>query len=166
VERTGRKRSVISSRVRAGPPFTTTLDSTTANMADPRAEREIVTANEAFLIGVLQAVSGGSMVAGFSQAEQVSKSIGKLPFLIFLTLVSSALLAAVLSAYWRHEYKKWNLKAGVSRARGVQEEFVQRIGWANRDLAHMRGAFLVSLFLIVAGYGVLVVSMWYQWAAN
>jgi hypothetical protein len=32
-------------------------------MAQP--EREIVTANEAFLIGVLQAVSGGSLVAGF-----------------------------------------------------------------------------------------------------
>ena len=42
-------------------------------------EHEIVTANEGFLIGVLQAVSGGSLVAGFSQSEPVVKLIGKLP---------------------------------------------------------------------------------------
>jgi hypothetical protein len=132
-------------------------------VANQQAEREVVTANEAFLIGVLQAVGGGSMVAGFSQADQVVKLVGKLPFLLFLTLVSTALMAAVLSAYWRHEYKKWNLKAGASRARGAAEEAAQRLAWANRDLGQMRGAFLVSLFLIVGAYGVLIVSMWYQW---
>jgi len=130
-------------------------------MAQP--EREIVTANEAFLIGVLQAVSGGSLVAGFSQSEPVVKLIGKLPFLIFLTLVLSALLAAVLAAYWRHEYKKWNMKAQASQARGLADEARQRFDWAGRDLGQMRGAFLVSLFCVLAGYGTLVVAMWFQW---
>ena len=128
-----------------------------------QAEREIVTANEAFLIGVLQAVSGGSLVAGFSQSDPVIKLIGKLPFLIFLTLVSSALLAAVLAAYWRHEYKKWNVKAQVSQARGLADETRQRIDWANRDLSQMRRAFLISLFCVVAAYGILIVAMWFRW---
>ena len=128
-----------------------------------QTESEIVTANEGFLIGVLQAVSGGSLVAGFSQSEPVIKLIGKLPFLIFLTLISSALLAAVLAAYWRHEYKKWNLKSQASRARGLADEARQRFDWAGRDLNQMRGAFLVSLFCVVAAYGILIVAMWFQW---
>jgi hypothetical protein len=130
-------------------------------MAQP--EREIVTANEAFLIGVLQAVSGGSLVAGFSQSEPVIKLIGHLPFLIFLTLATSALVAAVLAAYWRHEYKKWNMKAQASYARGSAEEAQLRLEWADRDLSQMRGAFLVSLFLVVVAYGILMVAMWYRW---
>ena len=133
---------------------------------DPQAEREVVAANEAFLIGVLQAVAGGSMVAGFSQSEQIIKLIGRFSFLCFLTLVSSALLAAVLAAYWRHEYKKWNLKAMASRARGADDEVTSRIEATQRDLGQMRAAFLTSLFLIVAAYGVLIVAMWFQWFAT
>jgi|SRR3954466_7211117 len=128
-----------------------------------QSESEIVTANEGFLIGVLQAVSGGSLVAGFSQSEPVTKLIGKLPYLVFLTAIALALLAAVLAAYWRHEYKKWNLKAEASKGRGAVEEVNQRIGWAIRDLTSMRRAFLLSLSLIIGGYGWLIAAMWYRW---
>ena len=73
-----------------------------------QTDRDILFANEAFLIGVLQAVAGGSLVAGLSQAETLVKFAGKHSFLGFLTATGLALLAAVLSAYWKHEYKMWD----------------------------------------------------------
>jgi hypothetical protein len=130
------------------------------------SEREVVTVHEAFLIGMLQAVAGGSMVAGLSQAEPVIKLIGKLSFLIFLTMVSSALLAAVLAAYWRHECRKWNLKANASRARGNVEEAEQRFQFADRDLRHTRGAFLASLIFVLGAYAVMIVAMWFKWTVE
>jgi hypothetical protein len=130
------------------------------------SEREVVTSHEAFLIGVLQAVAGGSMVAGLSQAEPVIKLMGKLSFLIFLTMVSSALLAAVLAAYWRHECRKWNLKANASRARGAADEANQRFEFAKRDLGYTRGAFVASLLFVLGAYAVLIVAMWFKFAVE
>ncbi len=79
-------------------------------------------ANEAFLIGVLQVVSGGSLFAGLSQTEALERLAGSVSFLGFITLMAAALVASVLAAYWKHEYKKWDVKAAASVAEGNRAE--------------------------------------------
>ena len=89
-------------------------------------DRDILFANETFAIGVLQAVSGGSLVAALSQSEALVKHAGRLAFVGFLTAMGIALLAAVLAAYWKHQYKMWDVKAGVSASQSERDEAIAR----------------------------------------
>jgi hypothetical protein len=114
-----------------------------------QTDRDILFANEAFLIGVLQAVSGGSLVAGLSQADTLVKFAGRNPFLGFLTAMCIALLAAVLAAYWKHEYKMWDVKGQASASTGKIEEANSRLALANTNLAQMRRSMRAALFAIL-----------------
>ena len=71
-------------------------------------ERDVLFANEAFVIGVLQAVSGGSLFAALAQSEALLKLAGRLPFFAFLTLMAH--------------------RSDVSCARGILEASVQDVG--------------------------------------
>src|SRR6266550_6292262 len=79
-----------------------------------QTDREVLFANEAFVVGMLQAVSGGSIVAALAQAESLVKWAGRTSFLLFLTAAALALGLAILAAYWRHQYKMWDVKAIAS----------------------------------------------------
>ena len=46
-------------------------------------DRDILFSNEAFVTGMLQAVSGGSLIAALAQSEPLIKLSGKITFLIF-----------------------------------------------------------------------------------
>ena len=125
-----------------------------------QTDRDVLFANEAFLIGVLQAVSGGSLVAGLSQADTLMRLATKSPFLAFLTAMVVALLAAVLAAYWKHEYKMWDMKGQASAAKGQTEDAQHRGGLAGANLWQMRWSMRVALFGILIGFTVLVVAIW------
>lgn len=116
-------------------------------------ERDVLFANEAFVIGVLQAVSGGSLFAALAQTEALLKLAGKLPFLAFLTLAGVALMSAVLAAYWKHQYKMWDVKARVSIAGGNSTEAQTRSGSSGAYLVAMRRAMLVAVLAFVFGLG-------------
>jgi len=125
-------------------------------------DRDVLFTNESFLIGILQAVSGGSLVAGLSQLESLVKLAGKFPFLFFLTAMCAALVTAVLAAYWKHWYKVWDIKGRVSHAKGINKEAADRSQKANTDLEQMRSAMRVSVALIAIGFVVLVSGFWYR----
>jgi hypothetical protein len=127
----------------------------------PQTDRDVLFANEAFLIGVLQAVSGGSVVAALSQSDPLVKFVGKLPFLAFLSAMVLALLAAVLAAHFKHEYKMWDLKTGASVAKGESDEATRRSGLTSTNVQQMRWAMRVALFAIIVGFGVLVTAIWF-----
>jgi hypothetical protein len=78
--------------------------------------REVLFANEAFAIGMLQGVSGGAVVAALAQAESLVKWAGRTSFLLFITAATLALGLAVLAAYWRHQYKMWDVKNRSAKA--------------------------------------------------
>jgi hypothetical protein len=80
-------------------------------------DREVLFSNEAFVIGMLQAVSGGSIVAALSQSDALVKFAGQNSLLLFVTAMATCLAFAILTAYWKHQYKLWDVKAGASRAR-------------------------------------------------
>ncbi len=111
-------------------------------------DREQLFGNEAFAIGMLQVVSGGSIVAAVSQLDVFIRYADKLFFLVFISLMSGSLLAAVLAAYWRHQYKMWDIKQNSSKA--------------NWYLAAMRRSMLVAVLFVVVGVISLVAAFWYS----
>ena len=124
-------------------------------------ERDVLFSNEAFIIGVLQAVSGGLLFAALAQSEALLKLAGKLPFLTFLTLMGIGLISAVLAAYWKHQYKMWDVKARVSVARGDPLQTQQtRAGLAGTYRTAMRGAMLVAVLAVVFGLIQLLLFAW------
>jgi hypothetical protein len=135
---------------------------TKGEMSVAQTDRDILFSNEAFVVGMLQAVSGGALVAALAQSETLIKLSGNIAFLLFLTAMAVALLAAVLAAYWKHQYKLWDVKAQTSVAQNAVEEAQGRSAKANRYLKVMRAAFVVSLFGVLFGIGELVVAFWFR----
>jgi len=127
-----------------------------------QSDRDVLFANETFVIGMLQAVSGGAVVAALAQSDTLMKLAGDSAFLVFLSTMALALVFAVLAAYWKHQYKLWDVKAQASAVRNVQEETQERSAKANRYLKGMRIVVVVSLVSIALGVGELVVSFWFR----
>jgi hypothetical protein len=127
-----------------------------------QSDRDVLFANESFVVGMLQAVSGGSLVAAISQADALVKYAGRLPFVSLLTAMGLALAASVLAAYWKHQYKMWDVKAQVSASQENTAEAAQRSQSAGRYLTAMRRAMLTSVVTVVFGLGVLVAAFWYR----
>ncbi len=111
-------------------------------------DREQLFGNEAFAIGMLQVISGGSIVAAISQLDAIISYAGRVSFLAFITLMSGGLLSSVLAAYWRHQYKMWDIKQSNSKA--------------NAYLAAMRRSMLVAVLFVVVGVISLVAAFWYS----
>ena len=109
-------------------------------------DREQLFTNEAFAIGMSQAVAGGSIVASIAQIDAISEHAGILVFLVFMSLMSISLIAAVTAAYWRHQYKMWDVKQQSSKA--------------NSYLWSMRYAMVTSVILTISGILFLVVGFW------
>lgn len=84
----------------------------------PELDREVLFRNEAFTIGVAQVVSGAAAAGALRQFEALTGLAGRIPVLAFLTLMMLALVSAVLAAYFRHQYKMWDIKAEGGRGIG------------------------------------------------
>jgi hypothetical protein len=140
-------------------------------------DRETLFANETFVIGMLQAVAGGSIVAALAQADVLIKYAGRLPFFLFLTFIALSLIFAILAAYWKHQYKMWDVKAIASKNNAVRSgikhdggnkeleysiESINRSKKANWYLKSMRLVVFLSVLFIVIGVSELVASFWYQ----
>ena len=120
-------------------------------------ERDVLFSNEAFVIGVLQAVSGGSLFAALAQSEVLLKLSGRLPFLTFLTLMGIGLISSVLAAYWKHQYKMWDVKARVS---DTPSQAQTRSNSAGKYLIAMRRAMFIAVFAVVFSLGQFLLFAW------
>ena len=126
-------------------------------------EREVLFANESFLIGMLQVVAGGSLFAGLAQTSAIITLAGQRAFLGFLTLMGVALFSAVLAAYFKHQYKMWDVK-GAATARKDQKEALRRSGLASRYLIAMRWSMHASVISFGVGIlGLLAFSWVHAW---
>ena len=101
-------------------------------------ERDVLFSSETLVITVLQALTGGAMFAAIAGAQNLVEILGERQFLIFLTTVDIALLAAVLAAWGKHQYKKWDVKAASSNSKGNAAEAQKRACRASFYLAAMR----------------------------
>jgi len=107
-------------------------------LAAHQKEREVLFASETLVITVLQALTGGAMFAAIAGAQNLVEILGERQYLIFLTTVDVALLAAVLSAWGKHQYKKWDVKAAASASLGNLPEAKKDACLANFYVAAMR----------------------------
>ena len=82
-------------------------------------DRQVLFGNEAFTIGVLQAVSGAAAVGAISQFDKLIGLAGRNSVLAFITLMVATLVLAVLAAYFRHQYKMWDVKAQAASGQGT-----------------------------------------------
>jgi 1,4-dihydroxy-2-naphthoate octaprenyltransferase len=125
-----------------------------------KQNRDILFANEAFLIGVLQAVSGGSLFAALAQAQTLSGLAGSVALLIFITLLAISLAFAVLAAYLKHQYKMWDVKATASKWEGDPKQMTARAEHSVKNLTQMRRAMVLSLCIFFAALLVLILVSW------
>lgn len=125
-----------------------------------QTDREILFANEAFIVGMLQAVSGGAVVAAIAQADSLVQWAGRTSFLLFITSASLALGLAILAAYWRHQYKMWDVKAQASVSQGKNEEAAERGCKSRFFLWGMRYTIVGALLAILFALLQFVVSLW------
>jgi len=109
---------------------------------------------------MLQAVSGGAVVAALAQAESLVKWAGRTSFLLFVTAAALALGLAVLAAYWRHQYKMWDVKAIASANQGKSQEAQNRSAKANFYLWGMRYVLVAAVLCILFALGQFIVSLW------
>lgn len=125
-------------------------------------DRQVLFQNEGFFIAMVQAVSGGSIVGALAQGEMLESLIGRTPFAIFITAAFLAISTAAASAYWRHQYKMWDVKSQASKSRNEADEASRRSGLANLNLARMRRGMALALAVYLLGTAVLLVGLWYQ----
>jgi MFS family permease len=100
------------------------------------------------------------LFAGLSQTEALERLAGGVSFLGFITLMAAALVASVLAAYWKHEYKMWDVKAAASVAEGNRAEAEARVRKTGKRLVAMRRAMLVCIVLFIVGIGQLLAFAW------
>lgn len=123
-------------------------------------DRSTLFANEAFAIGMLQAVSGGAVIAVITNAKILTDLIGRIPFLLLFTAAMLTLALAVLAAYFRYQYKMWDVKAGASRERNNEEEARERSQKATCYLTAMRRLLATAVTVFVFGLSVPVACVW------
>jgi hypothetical protein len=128
-------------------------------------DREALFDNEALVIGMVQAVSGGGIVGGLAQLDELVRLAGQLSALIYFTAAGLALALALLAAYWKHQYKKWDLKAAASRGKGETTEASARGRKSEFYLGCMRLAVTLSVVSLVLAIAYLVGAFWYQYAS-
>jgi ABC-type enterochelin transport system permease subunit len=73
---------------------------------------------------------------------------GTVAFLTFITLMGAGLISAVCAAYWRHQYKMWDVKARVA---DTAMESTTREQRSSRHLKLMRRSMLVALLTFALG---------------
>lgn len=120
-------------------------------------EREVLFENETLVIKILQTVSGAAMIGGLSQTDVLIDLAGLFSFLVFLTAMGLALVAAVFTAHWKHQYKMWDIKGHAAKD---EQERARRFKLSSRYLVAMRAAMRASLLLITTGFLQLIVFLW------
>jgi hypothetical protein len=128
-------------------------------LEENRFAREIHFKNEAFYIGILHAVAGGSIVAGLHELDSLLTIAAPAIVLSFLTMMATALATAVLAAALKHSYKMYDMKAQGG-------EPTEHLALANSRLGWMRRMMTTSVFLLLAGYALLLGSGWYRFATD
>jgi hypothetical protein len=76
-----------------------------------KQNRDILFDNEKFLLSILQAVAAAVIIGAISQFEKLTIISGLVIIKLFISLSTASLFFSVVSAFSKHEYKKWDVKA-------------------------------------------------------
>jgi hypothetical protein len=120
-------------------------------------ERRKLYENEAFTIGVLQAVCAASAFGIVSQIRTLNRIAGPCPALIALTMLILGLAAAVAAAFFRHQYKMWDVKAAVRKEGPEKARRGRKTIWY---LWAMRHSMTASTILVAGSLIFLIGALW------
>ena len=122
--------------------------------------RESLMANEGFAISMQQVVSGGLLLGTLSNWREIVAASGPVQVLGVVLVAGLGLIAAVIAAQLRHEYRMWDVKSNTSRMQGKAIESKVRQDRANRYLGWMRIAMWTSTIAICVAVAVMLVGAW------
>jgi hypothetical protein len=131
-----------------------------------KLDREVLFANEAFALGMLQAVAGGGVIAALAQADAFGAWVGRTAFLLFVTTFATSLALAVLSAYWRYQHKMWDVMATALKSVGDTHEAAELLARIVFYQRGMRYTLVASVLGVVIGLGQFVVALWIKAPIN
>jgi hypothetical protein len=120
-------------------------------------ERRKLYENEAFTIGVLQAGCAASAFGIVSQIRTLNRIAGHVPVLIALTALILGLVAAVSAAFFRHQYKMWDVKAAVREEGSKKNRRSRKTDWY---LWTMRHSMTASALLLAGSLIFLIGALW------
>ena len=121
-----------------------------------KQNREVLFENEKFLLGLLQAVSAAIIAGAISQFDKLSQISGITATKILLSLSAMSLALAIVSAFSKHEYKKWDLKAACKTGNEQNKRYKK----AGRYLRLMRWGMLLSTISLCLGLFIFIGSLW------
>lgn len=124
--------------------------------ASYRQHLETLFANEKFIIGILQVVSAAIIGGVISQFKNFTDLVGITTVKIIITTSVASLILSILAAYFKHDYKKWDLKAKCSEG----SEKIKRTNKANLYLPLMRNCIFLSTVFLCGGLLVFVFNLW------
>lgn len=125
-------------------------------------DRESLLANEGFAISMQQVVSGALLLGALSKWGEIVAVFGPVQVLAVVVVAGVGLIAAVLAAQLRHDYRMWNVKGTTAAlADGDAEEGKRRFGRANRYLRAMRIAMWTSTVAIVIAVLAVLGGAWF-----
>jgi hypothetical protein len=127
--------------------------------------RERYFGNEAFVIGMLEVVAGGSIVAVLAQIDVLARLAPRWLLLVCLTLLVAALGAAVLAATWRYFYTLWYMKERAALKKGEVARSERHGRDSSESLQDMRRAIPLSVFFLISSYVLLLCGMWFRFLA-
>lgn len=119
--------------------------------------REILFENEKFIISTSQAVSLAAIVGIISQIENLELLLSPLIIKIILSVFTATVTSSVLAAYYKHEYKKYDLKLSNSN---TQEECQMRFDKMGHYLQSMRRCITSSVVCLIAGFYFFAIGIW------
>jgi hypothetical protein len=126
-------------------------------------ERRKLAENEAFAIGMLQAVCAAASFAIVVSLKTFNRVAGPLPSLIALTLLLLGLIGAVAAAVCRHQYKMWDVKAAVVQNDPTEKE--RRNRRSIRYLWAMRYSMMGAAIMLALSLVFLIGALWYRFLA-
>ncbi len=119
-------------------------------------ERQLLFGNEAFVIGMLQTVSTAVAIAAFAQIDKLDTFVGRWPMLAFLSATILCLALAVTAAFFRHQYKMWDVKAAVA----APADKADRVRKTQRYLRAMRICMGIATASLAGGLVAVIAGMW------
>ena len=122
-------------------------------------ERVVLFGNEGFALGALHTVSAAAAFGVVNQMDKLRDIAGIIAPLTSLTLLLAALAASIGAAYFRHEYKMWDIKA---RVLNEDAEQARRFKKANFYLGWMRELMGAATLWIVGALLILAFAMWFR----
>ena len=113
--------------------------------------------NEKFAISTFQAISLATIVGIISQIGNLKTFLELWEIKILLHIFTISVTFSVLAAYYKHEYKKWDVKLPNSDS---QKELEDRSKKMNYGLEWMRKCMLLSVVTTLAGFHFFIISIW------